>query len=63
MPVIDCLPVICGGCGANIWVAKEYSVEPMCWECREKLSTTSEATEASMDSEVPSAPIEVSLCK
>ena len=56
--MIDCLPVICGGCGANIWVAKEYSVEPMCWECREKLSTTSEATEAPMDSEVPSASIE-----
>lgn len=48
MPVIDCLPVICGGCGANIWVTQEYSLEPMCWECREKL-------EAPVILEVPDA--------
>ena len=42
MPTIDCVPVNCGGCGGSIWVAKEYSLEPMCWECREKLKVTSE---------------------
>ena len=37
MPIIDCVPVICGGCGAGIWVVAEYAIEPLCWACKEKL--------------------------
>lgn len=57
MPTIDCVPVNCGGCGGSIWVTKEYSLEPMCWECRERLAVGVEAEEAPTTSEAPSAPV------
>lgn len=37
MTIVDCVSVICGGCGVSIWTIKAYIDKPLCHECRVRL--------------------------